>query len=875
MNIRKYLGNYLGIVVMNTDPEKRGRIKIWVPHVGATVYENWNEDKLDKNFIFPDKTMSPDLSKILPELKRILPWAECAMPLFGGNAPGRYNALDEKGSSSDSNYWKDDNYVEGKRPSEMFKKDYPDAFSEVNNVGNRFTNPHSHQYKPSAYSNLARGLFTIPNVGAHVWVFFQDGDPKYPVYFAATAGEEDWKRIYTLNQSTEEDLKDFGSPDYPQSAENVDKQDTGFLNTDTKTFRSKIVFNTNKHSIELIDTDLREILKFTHYSGSFLEFNNFTTSQLAAGNDQKLVVGDQFLTVKKNQSTFVQDHVDQIVGGDHFRTVGQFDKNVVLQIKSILKEIHDRKRLFEIKRSAATVDDNGTCGETFENANGVSPLQSKSGGPAPCPTCCGGKVYHIVYNECDTFACESCSTNTISPGVHLIEDKTGSCGVKWVLPCKTCCGAGVSPSTQDGSWADDDLKQSLAGFIHGKQADLFPLQRLLGNGGNEIVSIHGNKTETIGQVFNDFEGWRKDPTGKIRVAGVAVDHLGTYEYMKPAPIVESVDVDHLPGGDLHITASNQYRLLVGGGGVQIKTMGNIDMYAGIVSIAGEQLTLSSKGEVLVNGKERTSLQGKRISINPDDYAQAVVNGGLGVTRQLIVNGATYVEGELYVHHITAPLEYQTTECADSLKCATLEPCVPEVPSDIEVPLHIPTLPTTLEATINALGGMATPDSIEVAGVTVAGPNCVTAIEDIISNIPLLQGSIASLKASVDQLNSAIETINTDLEDLHTDDETLKTAAETLEAWDGTHTALYNDHWHKMPHTQHFHYFKNVPLDLWCKSEEVRIDACDSGINDPEQLPAKFAKTPEPNACNIPTTCAGENTPCDESPNMPPRAAPIP
>ena len=93
MNIRKYLGNYLGIVIMNTDPEKRGRIKIWVPHVGASVYENWNEDKLDKNFIFPDKTMSPDLSKVLPELKRILPWAECAMPLFGGNAPGRYNAF--------------------------------------------------------------------------------------------------------------------------------------------------------------------------------------------------------------------------------------------------------------------------------------------------------------------------------------------------------------------------------------------------------------------------------------------------------------------------------------------------------------------------------------------------------------------------------------------------------------------------------------------------------------------------------------------------------------------------------------------------------------------------------------------------------------
>jgi len=784
----KYLGNYLGIVIMNTDYEKRGRCKIWVPHISVTVYENWNKDKLDKNFIFPDKANAEDLDKILPELKRILPWAECAMPLFGGNAPGRYFGLDRVGTSSDSNYWKDDVYVEGKRPSEIFKQPYPDAFSEVGNIGNRFVNPHSHQYKPGGYSNLARGLYTIPNVGAHVWVFFQDGDPKYPVYFAAAAGEEDWKRIYTLNQNTKEDLKDFSSPDYPQSFENVNIEDGGFLNTDTKTFRSKTVFNSNKHTIELIDTDLREIMKFTHYSGSFLEFNNYTTSQLAAGNDQKLVIGDQFLTVKKNQSTFVQDHVDQIIGGDHFRTIGQFDKSVVLEIYDILKDIHDRKRLFEIKRSAAMVDDNGTCGETYENANGVSPLQSKAGSPAPCPTCCAGKIYHIVVNKCDEFECEPCSTNKISPGDHFIDDKDGDCGVKWVLPCKTCCGTGDSPSTQDGDWADDDLKQSLAGFIEGKQNDLFPLQRKLGNGGNEIISIHGNKTETIGQVFNDFAGWRKDPTGKIRVCGVAVDHEGTYEYMRPAPIVESVDVDHLPGGDYQLTASNQYRLLVGGGGVQIKTFGNIDIYGGIISIAGEQLTLSSKGEVLVNGKERTSLQGKRISINPDDYGQAVVNGSLGVTRQLLVNGATYHEGEVYLHHITAPLEYQTTECADSLKCATLEPCLP--------PLE--------------------PEGVEILGAIVP---------------------------------------------------TIAWARKLVE-WLVLHT-------HKMPPTQHFHYFKNIPLDLWCESKEVRIDACDSGINEPEQLPSKFAKTPDPCACHEPTKCNDEHTPCDESPNMPPKADTIP
>ena len=33
----------LGVVVQNNDPEQRGRIKVFVPHVSVTVYKKWNE----------------------------------------------------------------------------------------------------------------------------------------------------------------------------------------------------------------------------------------------------------------------------------------------------------------------------------------------------------------------------------------------------------------------------------------------------------------------------------------------------------------------------------------------------------------------------------------------------------------------------------------------------------------------------------------------------------------------------------------------------------------------------------------------------------------------------------------------------------------
>ena len=51
--MNEYNGMYIGIVVQNNDPEKRGRVKIYVPHVNVNVYENWYQVDEDKSFAFP------------------------------------------------------------------------------------------------------------------------------------------------------------------------------------------------------------------------------------------------------------------------------------------------------------------------------------------------------------------------------------------------------------------------------------------------------------------------------------------------------------------------------------------------------------------------------------------------------------------------------------------------------------------------------------------------------------------------------------------------------------------------------------------------------------------------------------------------------
>ncbi len=50
--MKNYTGMYLGIVIQNNDPEYRGRVKVYVPHIQASVYQNWFKEISDKSFKF-------------------------------------------------------------------------------------------------------------------------------------------------------------------------------------------------------------------------------------------------------------------------------------------------------------------------------------------------------------------------------------------------------------------------------------------------------------------------------------------------------------------------------------------------------------------------------------------------------------------------------------------------------------------------------------------------------------------------------------------------------------------------------------------------------------------------------------------------------
>ncbi len=80
---------YLGICINNNDPERRGRVQVFIPQIMPALYQNWNSDGEDIEIDCIGDNMPQGLkSEVIDRLRRILPWAEAASPIVGTSSPG-------------------------------------------------------------------------------------------------------------------------------------------------------------------------------------------------------------------------------------------------------------------------------------------------------------------------------------------------------------------------------------------------------------------------------------------------------------------------------------------------------------------------------------------------------------------------------------------------------------------------------------------------------------------------------------------------------------------------------------------------------------------------------------------------------------------
>ena len=189
-------------------------------------------------------------------------------------------------------------------------------------------------YSDAMFGGLANngGIF-IPEIDSHVWVFFEAGDHRYPVYFgAAPAIVEEIPDIPTLSRESEETVDaindivttgvatgDDSSWDEPESAYAAEYPNN-------KVFRL-----TSGITVELDNTEGNERIHIYHPSGTRTEIDASGNKAVrVVSNDYEVIHGDQYvnvkgncnLTVDSNCTTYIKGNWDIKVDGDKTETIG-------------------------------------------------------------------------------------------------------------------------------------------------------------------------------------------------------------------------------------------------------------------------------------------------------------------------------------------------------------------------------------------------------------------------------------------------------------------------------------------------------------------------------------------------------------------------
>lgn len=190
---------------------------------------------------------------------------------------------------------------------------------------------------------------------------------------------------------------------------------------------------------------------------------------------------------------------------------------------------------------------------------------------------------------------------------------------------------------------------------------LIPIESNIKAGGNQIISYEKDKQESIGSVINTFPCLRKDASGEFRPKTISVEGKGSFANYSPVSYTEEVENTKFPCGTYSINVGNKYDLSVGAGGANISTLGNMRIGANgrsLISSAEEMNITSGNGNVNIRAGHNVSLKGDSLTLETSN--QVVVNCNLGVAKNAVINGCAFIDGEVYVNHITCPAEVQYT-----------------------------------------------------------------------------------------------------------------------------------------------------------------------------------------------------------------------
>lgn len=323
----KHYGFHRAIVTQNNDPERMGRVKLFFPEFSAHLARYYGLDaaKLEARFAGGKNIQTFLTSEILVLLNSHLPWSDQASPLMGSGTAGLYDAKNNIATVGDGHTGAEFEPLgeDGINPSGEAVS--PKASYSIHGNSGLFSqgyktgkcDPQNELLKPSAINNATKGMFSIPRVGAQVWCFFEGGNILRPVYCGYAYDKNDWNSV-TNPQGSNPNLH------YPAGSENIPDNEP-FYHTGQTTFNSKA------GSLEFRDTDDFEMIKISHYSGSYYEISNHHTKDIAMENRTVETSENEFHTVKGDSVFSVAGESHEIYYGKHYITYGDMDTKTIYE----------------------------------------------------------------------------------------------------------------------------------------------------------------------------------------------------------------------------------------------------------------------------------------------------------------------------------------------------------------------------------------------------------------------------------------------------------------------------------------------------------------------------------------------------------------
>lgn len=427
--------------------------------------------------------------------------------------------------------------------------------------------------------------------------------------------------------------------------------------------------------VEFANTKDEEVYTIGDHRGSFDRFFKDGKESLVVRNKRQHITGDEYTHVGGNQINSIDQNIETIVLGDVNQKIGDITKwqKYAEQYKNTLVNYHNDVRKFDVQRT------------NKENSIDQSPGQSKSGTHATCPVH-GIQSKVLVTDSATTLGSGSIFSATCRQIQRITQTRDSYTTVNaGGNDCFVCGGSLFSPSSQDGHFSPDPAKAQITNKRIELQKQLYEIERHLGqsknpSGGSKILTIAKDYILSVGLVMNDFESYRRDPIGKLVPCGVKIDPKGTNLYIqyKESPLVEAVDVEPLIGGSYDIQANNRFNLVAGSNGISMKTSGQMQLGGTLFTVAMENMLFSARSEIALAAK-RIDLSADIISFRANEIQgkkgieqQLLIDSNLNVGINTVIKGGLHVEGEVSLHHITAPLEWHTTE-ADFELAIQLEP----------------------------------------------------------------------------------------------------------------------------------------------------------------------------------------------------------